>query len=56
MTRIPRPPLLLGLAGVLPFAWGALTILIPASGDWSWQALGPASPAGRSSSSTARSS
>ena len=41
MTRIPRAPLLLGLAGVLPFAWGALTELVPALGDWSWAAIGP---------------
>ena len=40
MTRIPRAPLLLGLAGVLPFAWGALTVLIPALGDWSWSNVG----------------
>ena len=40
MTRIPRAPLLLGLAGVLPFAWGALTVLIPALGDWSWSNIG----------------
>ena len=40
MTRIPRAPLLLGLAGVLPFAWGALTLLIPALGDWSLDVLG----------------
>jgi hypothetical protein len=41
VTRIPRAPLLLGLAGVLPFAWGALTELLPVLGDWSWAALGP---------------
>ena len=40
MIRIPRAPLLLGLAGVLPFGWGALTILLPALGDWSFDALG----------------
>ena len=40
MTRIPRAPLALGLAGVLPFAWGALTILVPALGDWSLHVLG----------------
>lgn len=40
MTSIPRVPLLLGLAGVLPFAWGALTILVPALGDWSLDLLG----------------
>lgn len=26
-TQIPRPALLLGLAGLLPFAWGAMTVL-----------------------------
>ncbi len=41
MTRVPVTPLLLGLAGVLPFAWGALTILVPALGDRSLDALGP---------------
>ena len=40
MTRIPRAALLLGLAGVLPFAWGALTVLVPALGDWSFDILG----------------
>lgn len=40
MTTIPRAPLLLGLAGVLPFVWGALTVLVPALGDWSFDALG----------------
>jgi hypothetical protein len=29
MTRIPASPLLLGLAGLLPFAWGAATTLWP---------------------------
>lgn len=32
MTMIPRSALLLGLAGVLPFAWGALTTLLPEFG------------------------
>ena len=41
MTRIPRAPLLLGLTGVLPFGWGALTELVPALGDWSWSTIGP---------------
>lgn len=27
MTTIPRSALILGLAGVIPFAWGALTVL-----------------------------
>lgn len=38
--RIPLAALLLGLAGVIPFAWGALTILLPALGDWSLSTLG----------------
>ena len=40
MIGIPRAPLLLGLAGVLPFAWGALTAAFDPLGDWSWQTLG----------------
>ncbi len=40
MTRVPLAPLLLGLAGVLPFAWGALGILLPALGAWSFDVLG----------------
>lgn len=38
--RVPLAALLLGLAGVIPFAWGALTILVPALGDWSLGTLG----------------
>ena len=38
--RVPLAALLLGLAGVVPFAWGALTILVPWLGDWSLGALG----------------
>ena len=33
MTDIPRSALILGLAGVIPFAWGALTTLNPALGQ-----------------------
>ena len=29
MTRIPAPALVLGLAGLVPFAWGAATVLAP---------------------------
>lgn len=39
--RVPPAALLLGLAGVLPFAWGAMTVLTPALGEWSLGALGP---------------
>jgi hypothetical protein len=31
---IPRPALLLGLAGLLPFLWGAATSLSPELADW----------------------
>lgn len=41
MTTIPRPALLLGLAGLLPFLWAALGILIPAVSDAIVAALGP---------------
>jgi len=33
MTTIPRPALLLGLAGLLPFLWAALGILLPPVSD-----------------------
>lgn len=41
MTIIPRAPLLLGLAGLIPFVWGAATVLIVDLGTWGAQALGP---------------
>ena len=37
---IPRAPLLLGLAGLLPFLWGALTIAFPAIGTFGASLLG----------------
>lgn len=37
---IPRAALLLGLAGVIPFAWGALTDISPALQDWGNGVLG----------------
>jgi hypothetical protein len=40
MFGIPRAPLLLGLAGLIPFIWGALTLLVPALNDWSTANLG----------------
>ena len=40
MTAIPRSALLLALAGVLPFAWGALTLLWPAVYNWALDTLG----------------
>src|SRR6056297_3884196 len=38
---IPRAPLILGLAGLIPFLWGALTVLRPDLGLWTAQAIGP---------------
>ncbi|WP_305969173.1 MULTISPECIES: DUF3429 domain-containing protein [unclassified Mameliella] len=40
MSRIPRSALILGLAGVLPFVWGVLTLLSPGLHDWGQGALG----------------
>ena len=41
MTAIPKPALLLGLAGVIPFLWGAATLLSPALAGWGQANLGP---------------
>ena len=38
---IPLAPLALGLAGLLPFIWGALTVLVPDLADWARAALSP---------------
>ncbi|MBJ3764194.1 DUF3429 domain-containing protein [Maribius pontilimi] len=38
---IPRAPLLLGLAGLLPFLWGVATMLLPDLGTWAARAIGP---------------
>ena len=40
-SMIPRAPLLLGLAGLIPFIWGAATVLMPDLGLWTAQAIGP---------------
>ncbi|PUB14822.1 DUF3429 domain-containing protein [Yoonia sediminilitoris] len=40
MTAIPRSALILGLAGLLPFLWGALTVLVPSLGAWGQINLG----------------
>lgn len=40
MITIPRAPLILGLAGLIPFLWGALTYLSPALQAWGAAALG----------------
>lgn len=38
---IPRAPLLLGLAGLLPFLWGALTLVSSDLAIWATRAIGP---------------
>jgi hypothetical protein len=40
MTPIPRAALWLGLAGLLPFLWGAATILHPGLAEWTSATLG----------------
>lgn len=39
-TKIPRTPLLLGLAGLVPFLWGALGVLFPGLSDATVSLLG----------------
>lgn len=41
MNSIPRAPLLLGLAGLIPFVWGAATVLSPELSQLGQQYLGP---------------
>ncbi|WP_147110720.1 DUF3429 domain-containing protein [Tateyamaria sp. syn59] len=41
MTSIPRAPLILGLAGLIPFIWGAFTVLSPALAAWGLDNIGP---------------
>ena len=41
MTPIPRSALILGLAGLIPFLWGALNVLFPASLDWDGGLVAP---------------
>jgi hypothetical protein len=41
MTQIPRPALLLGFAGLIPFYWGALTSVTPGLAAWGTEMLGP---------------
>lgn len=40
-ARIPRPALILGLAGLVPFLWSAATHLSPALSSWAAQGLSP---------------
>lgn len=38
---IPRAPFMLGLAGLIPFVWGAITTVLPDLGLWGAQTIGP---------------
>ncbi len=38
--NIPRSALLLSLAGLIPFLWGALTVLLPDLAMWTAQTIG----------------
>lgn len=40
-TAIPRMPLILGLAGLLPFLWGAITAISPTMQAWGVNVIGP---------------
>jgi hypothetical protein len=41
MTRIPSAPLYLGLAGLIPFLWGALTLVSDGVAQFGLQTFGP---------------
>ena len=41
MTAIPRSALILGLAGLIPFLWGAANVVFPPSGGWAGAWLAP---------------
>jgi Protein of unknown function (DUF3429) len=41
VSGIPRSALVLGLAGLIPFLWGALNLLVPSAGDWGVSVMGP---------------
>ncbi|MCE8469775.1 DUF3429 domain-containing protein, partial [Rhodovulum sulfidophilum] len=41
MTDIPRTPLLLGLAGLVPLLWGALSATMPGLFDIGIETVGP---------------
>lgn len=40
MNMIPRSALILGLAGLLPFLWGAATVILPDLGQWGQMTFG----------------
>ena len=40
-TDIPKSALLLGLAGLLPFVWGAITVFNQPAAEWTLNTIGP---------------
>jgi hypothetical protein len=41
MRAVPRSALILGLLGLIPFLWGALTLVWPWAAGWGMRAAGP---------------
>lgn len=41
MTQIPRAPLILGLLGLIPFVWGAATVMVDDLATLGMQYIGP---------------
>lgn len=41
MNSVPRTAVLLGLAGLIPFIWGVLTVFFPGLSDWTLTTFGP---------------
>jgi hypothetical protein len=41
MNTVPRSAMMLGLAGLIPFVWGAVTVLQPGLADWTIRTIGP---------------
>lgn len=41
MTAIPRSALILGLAGLIPFLWGATNVVVPSTMGWGGRFLSP---------------
>jgi len=39
--KTPRPALILGFAGLIPFFWGAVTVLVPDLAFWTVKTIGP---------------
>jgi len=39
MNQIPKSALILGLAGLIPFIWGAVTVMVPSLATWGQSTL-----------------